>query len=148
VDYGSPIPDVARNIQENVKKAIETMSGLDVKNVDVHVTGISFEREQRANAELDEQHRKMLEKTAEVEAVPRTEGEETPGEVSKAADQSGMEAVTAEVEAGWEEDEEAPEGFEEKVDDCQADEAEDDGFAEGDSADEEDEDLDVDEADI
>ena len=68
VDYGSPVPDVARNIQENVKKAIETMSGLDVKKVDVHVTGISFEREQRANAELDEQHRKMLEKTAEDEA--------------------------------------------------------------------------------
>ena len=67
VDYGSPVPDVARNIQENVKKAIETMSGLDVKKVDVHVTGISFEREQRANAELDEQHRKMLEKTAEAE---------------------------------------------------------------------------------
>ena len=69
VEYGSPVPDVARNIQENVKKAIETMSGLDVKNVDVHVTGISFEREQRANAELDEQHRKMLEKTEEEEAV-------------------------------------------------------------------------------
>lgn len=68
VDYGSPIPDVAKNIQENVKKAIETMSGLDVKNVDVHVTGISFEREQRANAELDEQHRKMLEKNVEAEA--------------------------------------------------------------------------------
>lgn len=68
VDYGSPIPDVARNIQENVKKAIETMSGLDVKSVDVHVTGISFEREQRANAELNEQHRKMLEKNAEAEA--------------------------------------------------------------------------------
>ena len=69
VDYGSPVPDVARNIQENVKKAIETMSGLDVKNVDVHVTGISFEREQRANAELDEQHRKMLEKNEEAEAA-------------------------------------------------------------------------------
>ena len=68
VEYGSPVPDVARNIQENVKKAIETMSGLDVRNVDVHVTGISFEREQRANAELDEQHRKMLEQTEEAEA--------------------------------------------------------------------------------
>ncbi len=65
VEYGSPVPDVARNIQENVKKAIETMSGLDVRTVDVHVTGISFEREQRANAELDEQQRKMLEKTEE-----------------------------------------------------------------------------------
>ena len=68
VDYGSPVPDVARNIQENVKKAIETMSGLDVRNVDVHVTGISFEREQRANAELDEQHRRMLEETEEASA--------------------------------------------------------------------------------
>ena len=75
VDYGSPVPDVARNIQENVKKAIETMSGLDVKKVDVHVTGISFEREQRANAELDEQHRKMLEKTAETEAEKPAEAE-------------------------------------------------------------------------
>jgi uncharacterized alkaline shock family protein YloU len=72
VEYGSPVPDVARNIQENVKKAIETMSGLDVKSVDIHVTGISFEREQRANAELDEQHRKMLEKNAESAAENRT----------------------------------------------------------------------------
>lgn len=77
VDYGSPVPDVARNIQENVKKAIETMTGLDVKCVDIHVSGISFEREQRANAELDEQHRKMLEKSAETVAEEETEaGEE------------------------------------------------------------------------
>jgi sugar phosphate isomerase/epimerase len=85
VDYGSPIPDVARNIQENVKKAIETMSGLDVKNVDVHVTGISFEREQRANAELDEAHRKMLEKTAEAEAAPKDDARaDAPGEAPAA----------------------------------------------------------------
>ena len=150
VDYGSPIPDVARNIQENVKKAIETMSGLDVKNVDVHVTGISFEREQRANAELDEQHRKMLEKNAEVEAVPRTEGEDAPEQATEAADQTGVEAVTVtvEAEAAWDEDEEAPEGFEDKEDDRGADEAEDDGFAADDAADEEDEDPDVEESDI
>ena len=80
VEYGSPVPDVAHNIQENVKKAIETMSGLDVKSVDVHVTGISFEREQRANAELDEQHRKLLEKTEEAAAEKAADekGEETP----------------------------------------------------------------------
>ena len=65
VDYGSPVPDVARSIQENVKKAIETMSGLDVRSVDVHVSGISFEREQRANAEFDAQQRKMLERNVE-----------------------------------------------------------------------------------
>ena len=86
VDYGSPVPDVARNIQENVKKAIETMSGLDVKKVDVHVTGISFEREQRANAELDEQHRKMLEKNAEAEAAdaPEDAGAEESAEAEAA----------------------------------------------------------------
>lgn len=81
VEYGSPVPDVARSIQENVKKAIETMSGLDVRSVDVHVSGISFEREQRANAELDEQHRKMLEKTAENTAEAETVTEETEAPV-------------------------------------------------------------------
>ena len=59
VEYGSPVPDVAHNIQENVKKAIETMSGLDVRNVDVHVQGVSFERENQAAAELDEQQKKL-----------------------------------------------------------------------------------------
>lgn len=83
VEYGSPVPDVARNIQENVKKAIETMSGLDVRNVDVHVTGISFEREQRANAELDEQHRKMLEQTEEAEADAKAAEDDTVIEVKE-----------------------------------------------------------------
>ena len=64
VEYGSPVPDVARGIQENVKKAIETMSGLTVHSVDVHVSGISFDREQRAARELDEQQKKMLEQAA------------------------------------------------------------------------------------
>ena len=72
VDYGSPVPEVARNIQENVKKAIETMSGLEVNNVDVHVAGISFEKEQRAAKELDEQQKKFLEQqpAAEEPAAP------------------------------------------------------------------------------
>ena len=84
VEYGSPVPDVARNIQENVKKAIETMSGLDVRTVDVHVTGISFEREQRANAELDEQQRKMLEKTEEAIENPEPAAEEAAAESAEA----------------------------------------------------------------
>ena len=65
VEYGSPIPDVAKSIQENVKKAIETMSGLDVRNVDVHVQGVSFEREHRAAQELKEHQQKLLEKSME-----------------------------------------------------------------------------------
>lgn len=87
VEYGSPVPDVARGIQENVKKAIETMSGLTVHSVDVHVSGVSFEREQRAAKELDEQQRKMLEQTdaavAQSEAEPAAEpaaNEEDPSD--------------------------------------------------------------------
>ena len=76
VEYGSPVPDVARGIQENVKKAIETMSGLTVHSVDVHVSGVSFEREQRAAKELDEQQRKMLEQTED--AVAQSEAESEP----------------------------------------------------------------------
>ena len=45
VEYGSPVPDVARSIQENVKKAIETMTGLRVVEVNVHVQGVKFEKE-------------------------------------------------------------------------------------------------------
>lgn len=77
VEYGSPVPDVAQNIQENVKKAIETMSGLDVRNVDVHVQGVSFERENQAAAELSEQHRRFLEESQPTEdAAPSQESAE------------------------------------------------------------------------
>ena len=113
VEYGSPVPDVARNIQENVKKAIETMSGLDVKAVDVHVSGISFEREQRANAELDEQHRKMLERNAESAAETEAPAEKAaPAEPEAAAEPEPEPeiAVEAETEAEDEiEDEEEAE---------------------------------------
>ena len=109
MDYGSPIPDVARNIQENVKKAIETMSGLDVRNVDVHVTGISFEREQRANAELDEQHRKMLEKTAETSAEEKAEEPAVEAAVEEAASEVEEEIEDEEPEEEEEEPEEEPE---------------------------------------
>ena len=80
VEYGSPVPDVARSIQENVKKAIETMSGLDVHAVDVHVAGVSFEREQRTAAELEEQRRKMLEKSEAPQEEPAKEEAAAPAD--------------------------------------------------------------------
>ena len=153
VDYGSPVPDVARNIQENVKKAIETMSGLDVRNVDVHVTGISFEREQRANAELDEQHRKMLEKTEEAEAeaaVERTDDtvievkeavdpEEAAVAVGEAAEEDFDESDDFEDEEDFDEDDDFEDEEEEDLTEAAADEAED----EAEPADEADEDDDL-----
>jgi len=45
VDYGVRIPEVAWNIQENVKKAVETMTGLSVVEVNVHVQGVNFDRD-------------------------------------------------------------------------------------------------------
>lgn len=79
VEYGSPVPDVARGIQENVKKAIETMSGLTVHSVDVHVSGVSFEREQRAAKELDEHQKKLLEQANDIVAETETAVEEKLG---------------------------------------------------------------------
>ncbi len=45
MEYGVKIPEVARNVQENVKKAIETMTGLRVVEVNVYVQGVSVEKE-------------------------------------------------------------------------------------------------------
>jgi len=51
VEYGKPIQRVCRDVQESVRKAIETMTGLHVVRVDVHVLGVSFERETQQLAE-------------------------------------------------------------------------------------------------
>lgn len=40
VDYGVRIPDVAFEIQNRVKKAVEAMTGLKVSSVNVHVQGV------------------------------------------------------------------------------------------------------------
>jgi len=45
VDFGIKIPDVAWQIQENVKNAVETMTGLEVKEVNIHVTGVNIPSE-------------------------------------------------------------------------------------------------------
>ena len=42
VRYGSRIPDVAWQVQENVKKAVEEMTGLKVVKVNVHIQGVNF----------------------------------------------------------------------------------------------------------
>ena len=77
VDYGSPVPVVAREIQDNVKKAIETMTGLEVPEINIYVQGISFEKENRAMAELEQKQRAAL-TAAKVERLGR--GEEPKAE--------------------------------------------------------------------
>ena len=43
VEYGARIPDVAFEIQNRVKKAVENMTGLNVLEVNVHVQGVNTE---------------------------------------------------------------------------------------------------------
>lgn len=45
LNYGISIPDTCNAVQENVKKAIETMTGLRVVEVNVHVQAVKFEKE-------------------------------------------------------------------------------------------------------
>lgn len=45
VDYGCRIPEISWNVQNKVKKAVESMSGLDVVEVNIHVQGVNIEKE-------------------------------------------------------------------------------------------------------
>ena len=57
VEYGARIPDVAFEIQSIVKKSVESMTGLKVEEVNVHVNGVHMpntdkdEEEQENNME-------------------------------------------------------------------------------------------------
>ncbi len=46
VEYGVRIPDVSWSIQQNVKRAIETMTGLNVVEVNVHIQGVHLPTEE------------------------------------------------------------------------------------------------------
>ena len=45
VEYGTRIPDVAFEIQNRVKKAVETMTGLKVTEVNVNIQGVNMPTE-------------------------------------------------------------------------------------------------------
>ncbi|RCW61161.1 MULTISPECIES: Asp23/Gls24 family envelope stress response protein [Halanaerobium] len=51
IEYGNSIPDVAWKIQDNVKQAIEGMTGLNVKAVNVHVQGVNFPEDEKEETE-------------------------------------------------------------------------------------------------
>jgi uncharacterized alkaline shock family protein YloU len=53
VDYGVRIPDVSWQIQENVKKAVETMTGLSVVEVNIHIQGVYMEKEVKEEENAD-----------------------------------------------------------------------------------------------
>ena len=49
---GVRIPDVALSVQENVKQAIETMTGLSVVEVNIHVQGVGFPEPEKEEEEV------------------------------------------------------------------------------------------------
>ena len=51
VEYGTRIPDIAYEIQNKVKQAVETMTGLKVVSVNVHVQGVRTEKESEVKDE-------------------------------------------------------------------------------------------------
>lgn len=55
VEYGYRIPEIAWEIQEKVKNAVESMTGLSVVEVNIHVQGVSIVKEKK---ESEESHSK------------------------------------------------------------------------------------------
>ncbi|UOF90112.1 Asp23/Gls24 family envelope stress response protein [Fodinisporobacter ferrooxydans] len=51
-EYGVRIPEVAGDIQQNVKQAIESMTGLEVVEVNVHVLGVTFHKPEEREEEV------------------------------------------------------------------------------------------------
>lgn len=47
VDFGVRIPELAWEVQENVKNSVETMTGIDVLKVNVRIVGVSFDKENK-----------------------------------------------------------------------------------------------------
>lgn len=51
VNYGSRIQEVCRDLQQNVRDAIVTMTGLHVVEVNVKVEGVAFKEEEASSEE-------------------------------------------------------------------------------------------------
>ena len=48
VKYGAKIQKICKEAQEKVKNSVETMTGLNVVSVNIHVVGVHFDKEQEA----------------------------------------------------------------------------------------------------
>lgn len=51
VEFGARIPEVAWDIQDKVKNAVQSMTGLNVIEVNIHVQGVNFDKEVKKDAE-------------------------------------------------------------------------------------------------
>ena len=80
VEYGSRIPDVAFEIQNRVKKSVESMTGLKVEEVNVHVQGVNTdsvrkEDEKKEESEQNNDENENSENTVDSNEVENTNNE-------------------------------------------------------------------------
>jgi len=114
VEYGTPIQTAAQNVQENVRKAIETMTGLHVVRIDVHVQGVSFEKETKETlAGLESAAiEKSCEEYGEEAAKPAEEAQAEWDTEKQADDSSSVEADLKEEADGKETEREVEGSYE------------------------------------
>ncbi len=98
VEYGQPIQKVCHDVQENVRKAIESMTGLHVVRVDVHVQGVSFEKEKQ-QTEINIEAAKSPALTAGTPAPKESAGEAKPQKAKKKKKQAPKKEKAPEAEA-------------------------------------------------
>ena len=90
VEYGYPIQKVSAEVQENVRRALESLTGLHVVRVDVHVQGVSFEKEKKATQNILEASKNPVLAEPEAEKPAATEAAE-PEETNAAAEPDAAE---------------------------------------------------------
>ena len=95
VEYGIPIQRAAADAQENVRKAIESMTGLHVVRVDVHVQSVSFEQDKKA-LQAGAQNAALAAGESETDQVRLPETPEKVPQTSKTAGEAAQKPVQPE----------------------------------------------------
>jgi uncharacterized alkaline shock family protein YloU len=91
VEYGYPIQKVSAEVQENVRRALESLTGLHVVRVDVHVQGVSFEKEKTATQNMLEASKNPVLAEPETEETAAAETDEQTTDEDKAEPEDGGE---------------------------------------------------------
>ncbi len=110
LDYGKPIHKVAGEIQENVRKAVESMTGLHVVRCDVHVQAISFDKEKKASQNIEAAPAKPVLTAAKPAPKAEPAKKEAPAVKEEAAAAPVQEAAAEEEAPVPAEDQVMPEG--------------------------------------
>lgn len=53
VEYGVKIPEVAQKVQEDVKRSVETMTGLTVSSINIHVQNVMIPKMDKELEDID-----------------------------------------------------------------------------------------------